>query len=315
MFFILACSRDGGETWEDEYQHKWDKGAEAQEEAKFLNAQNKRYAELGSGYAKLYGNIRYRVRQILDTDTDNFYAREAAKNYKPLEYEFKYNGPESYALVHIHPDNPRQVRFFDSLKDAIRCQYTVMNIPRFLVSYMDQPTDQVEEFLSNSGYYNGTYEFDITQDADLIEWAYTEGPTSCMNDPDEYPLPSPHPSRVYAGGDLAVAYINRDDNCTARAVVYPEKKIYAKIYGHDKLLSSELEKLGYRRTHAMSPWRGARILKIYLEEYEAYLMPYVDMAETLTASRCGKFFRLAARSGTWTCRDTCGWVEGQDWSY
>ena len=53
--------------------------------------------------------------------------------------------------------------------------------------------------------------------ADEIERVYTSGPHSCMAHAASDYASSIHPVRVYAAGDLQVAYIERDGNITARA--------------------------------------------------------------------------------------------------
>lgn len=306
MLFILAFSRDGGKTWSDELHRTWKSGQKAQEECQRINQLNRERAHYSG--SREYGNHRYRVRQLLDTEDTNFYAREAAKGFTPLDFDFEFQ-PQPCALVHINPDNPKQVRFFDDVTDAIRCHYTVMNLTRFLSSYMGENDNKIQEYLVKSGYYSGDYEFKITGNEAEILWAYENGPTSCMNDPDEYPLPNPHPCVVYAESDLAVAVIKRGDNCTARAVVWPEKKIYAKVYGHDKLLTEELEKAGYHCCFSHNRWRGARIRKIWDPDGFAYLMPYIDMAMTLSKARGGNYFRLNHIYGPWCCRRVDGYTE------
>jgi hypothetical protein len=230
MFFILAKSTDDGKTWTDEFDRKFETGAEAQDIAKRLNSH--------------YKNIRWRVRRVIDTDSDNFVAREMAKNHELLDMSKLPSWAEApyYRFAHLHPDDKTKVKFFSSVENAIIERWTVTRLTRYLTVHCDIPIENCEQFLIDIGYYSGKADFKILRNADEIESAYVNGPTSCMNDPDDYPLPDIHPARAYASPDLGLAVLYREDECVARAVVFPERKIYGRSYGHTKLLESFLKK-------------------------------------------------------------------------
>jgi hypothetical protein len=300
VFFILAISNDGGTSWEDDFENRYESGAEAQEEAKSLN--------------RWYGSRslrRYRVRRVVETDSDNFIAREQAKGHKFIDMT---ELPDHaycpyYRLPHINPDKPREIRFFRSAEDAAVGRYTSCSMTRFFSSYCELNHQEFDDFLVEIGYYEGTAQLRILRDADEIERAYVDGPTSCMNDPDEYPLPDPHPARMYASPDLGVAVLERDGDCIARAVVNVERKIFHRVYGHGKVLKEELKKRGFRQTGAWSAWRGSRLLKVYDEDYEAYICPYLDMSRTVSRSRCGNYLRIAGPMGSLSSQCCAGFTE------
>jgi hypothetical protein len=106
--------------------------------------------------------------------------------------------------------------------------------------------------------------------ADEIERVYVNGPDSCMAKPAGYFDSSVHPCRIYAAGDLALAYMVRKDEITARALVWPEKKIYGRIYGDETRLLDLLDIAGYRS----GPLEGARMLRI--PESGGFVCPYID---------------------------------------
>lgn len=142
-------------------------------------------------------------------------------------------------------------------------------------------------------------ELHTTQDADEIEHVYTNGPSSCMSrDASDYNGHC-HPVRVYAGPDLAVAYIkNGRDEISARCVVWPEKKRYSRIYGDEYRMGVALQRAGY----ALGSLRGARIQLIEDMNGNGLIMPYVD-----NYSRCeidGAFVRIG--SGGIECQSTNG---------
>ena len=66
-----------------------------------------------------------------------------------------------------------------------------------------------------------------------IEDIYISGPRSCMSHHARGYDSHIHPVRVYGAGDLAIAYIRSDDDdekVLARALVWPEKKVYGRVY-------------------------------------------------------------------------------------
>ena len=85
------------------------------------------------------------------------------------------------------------------------------------------------------------------------------------------------PVEAYSGPDLAVAYTeDRHGNVTARAVVWPEKKIYGRVYAGDSgKFETQLQALGYQ----YGSLRGARLTPIELGRDGAtyyFAAPYID---------------------------------------
>jgi hypothetical protein len=110
--------------------------------------------------------------------------------------------------------------------------------------------------------------------ADEIERIYTSGPSSCMSHSASDYSSSIHPTRVYAAGDLAVAYLTDDDgeHIVARALCWPTKNIYSRIYGYEEMLTKALKAAGYQQ----GSLKGARMLKEM--DGDQYVVPYVDGA-------------------------------------
>lgn len=103
------------------------------------------------------------------------------------------------------------------------------------------------------------------------------GPNSCMSYPPKDYVTGYSPVRAYAGSDLQVAYIAVCDDdgkpyrVSARCVVWPEKKLYSRIYGEDQKIIPLLKAQGYKYGY-MS---GAKLPKIEFEPGQ-YVMPYLD---------------------------------------
>jgi hypothetical protein len=111
----------------------------------------------------------------------------------------------------------------------------------------------------------------LTQDADEIESIYVNGPRSCMAcSARDYDTDGIHPARVYAGPDLAIAYLGEVDDPSARCVVWPEKKRYNTIYGDYSRMRQMLESMGYEEGSIS----GARVRLIECDQ--GIVMPYVD---------------------------------------
>jgi hypothetical protein len=110
---------------------------------------------------------------------------------------------------------------------------------------------------------------------DEIDFVYANGPSSCMGGkpPEGYWQTGINPVRAYAGGDLAVAWLpkRRDPSKPSqRAMCWPEKKIYSRIYGTGPL-EQFLKSLGYTVGH----FHGAKLKKIVLNDNQVVL-PYID---------------------------------------
>jgi hypothetical protein len=126
-----------------------------------------------------------------------------------------------------------------------------------------------------------------------------------------------HPCRIYAAGDLAVAYMVRKDEITARALVWPEKKIYGRIYGDETRLLDLLDTAGYRE----GSLNGARMLRI--PDSGGFVCPYID--GVMSAEDSGEFLIIGdgdvcgsnqkGLSGSkYTCEECSASVDADDCS-
>jgi hypothetical protein len=120
-----------------------------------------------------------------------------------------------------------------------------------------------------------TLDVKFTQDADEIEEIYVNGPRSCMNEEAGHYEGHCHPVRVYAGPDLALAYLGTTEEARARVLVWPEKKVYSTPYSNSAplkaLLVEQLQAQGYQNGYLS----GARIRRI-ANDCSSVIMPYVD---------------------------------------
>lgn len=114
---------------------------------------------------------------------------------------------------------------------------------------------------------------------DEFEELYTKGPSSCMSHPTEKYASHIHPVRVYAAGDLKLAYMKRDGRVVARTLVYPAKKRYSRIYGDVGRIEPLLTKEGYSK----GPPAGAKIQRVLTWQDKkrktgnmAFVLPHID---------------------------------------
>ncbi len=112
-----------------------------------------------------------------------------------------------------------------------------------------------------------------------IERVYRNGPNSCMAHSVRSYSSGIHPTRVYAAGDLAIAYLQAagEDQISARCVCWPERRVYGRIYdGAEGRLRMLLEAQGYRRGVLAEDWEGARLLLRRVRDQNRIVVPYLD---------------------------------------
>ena len=110
---------------------------------------------------------------------------------------------------------------------------------------------------------------------EIYKACHDSGASSCMTKPDHFYKSSCHPTLVFSAGDLALAYIAdfEDSHIKARALVWPDKKIYARLYGDYETLRSGLQTLGYTSD---GTFQGAKIKRIEDANSDRLVLPYLD---------------------------------------
>jgi hypothetical protein len=177
-------------------------------------------------------------------------------------------------------------------------------LQKFCADHLNEK--QIAEYVALVKGFDGKFSLATTED-DVIA-VYRGGPHSCMShDVDEYSTRGIHPVSVYAGSDLAVAYLGDKRKASARCIVWPEKKFYTRVYG-DTTLRVVLEKDGYQYTDSVD---GAKVRAIKLNDPRhrrslgGYVMPFMDTADRARLTSDGKFF-VFDESGSYGTRETNG---------
>jgi len=243
--------------------HKFDDPKEAAAETARLNAEAKEFAS----------DWRFAVKrtttQVADYDAvwqSWMKARFEHGEYKPLPWHDTLNIPEHFA--HVSLGDPCQVAYV-SPGDGPNDHITVTTPGRYLARYFpDLDSAEISRWATK---LDVECELKFALTPDEIEHVYTNGPNSCMSHSADAFNSSCHPTRIYGAGDLAIAYLERNSRIIARALCWPEKKFYGRMYGDTNRLGDRLNGEGYTST---GTFNGARMLKI--EESGTYIMPYLD---------------------------------------
>ena len=153
--------------------------------------------------------------------------------------------------------------------------------------------------------------------AEKIEEVYTTGPSSCMAHKKEVwgaDMPV-HPTSVYASPDLAVAYMNYGGRKASRTVVWPEKKIYVRIYGDHLRMQKLLAAAGYKQGCIT----GARVKRIRFKDKNRSVLPYIDYEDAVTHKKDDDdhFYIGRHRGDSWGRIVTAGGTTGSisDYDY
>lgn len=114
---------------------------------------------------------------------------------------------------------------------------------------------------------------------DEFESLYVTGPSSCMSKAKDSYTSHIHPVRVYAAGDLALVYMKRDGRIVARALCFPAKKLYSRVYGDAGRIEPLLAKDGWKK----GPPVGAKLQRVLTWENKreksgnrAFVAPHID---------------------------------------
>lgn len=218
---------------------------------------------------------RYSLRKV--AVEQDFIAREAARTDNPIRLPDEiavHDSYYSYHMAEIIP--PATVSFYRSREDAWADKRTEMKLGRYLREYNRHLDDNV--IADACAKIGVTFVTDVilkmARTREEIREVYENGPESCMSGKGNV-QGGVHPVECYASEDLAVAYLDRDGEITARTIVNPMKMQYLRIYGDSVRLSTMLEKLGYKQSS--KALGGAKLLKIEVPDSPNYVfLPYLD---------------------------------------
>jgi hypothetical protein len=279
MPYLIMCSHGGtgsNRRWEAT-DLIFENGAEAGAWCKLQNNPHTDYPILPT--------YRYKAIKIGDDDPRLWQQREQ-KRFEDGTYErvpwhdhyYRFGTGPTGLYEHIDPHDPTKVRFIASATDGMQSRYTSMAPGRFIKKFIDNdpPSYLLDEWCAKMGLDMTTSPLMFAITADEIEQVYNEGPHSCMAYKKNHPTfinVEQHPVRVYGNSDLAVAYIMRNGEITARTLCWPKKKIHGRIYGDTARILERLKENDYIENWNME---GAKIRQLRNKKSGDLILPYID---------------------------------------
>jgi hypothetical protein len=231
-----------------------------------------------------YGWSKYQPRRMpVSTEwRERELARFADGTYRALPWVdlpwFKLDATAEH-FAHVSVEKDGKVAFTDGSARGEIDRQTRLNPGRYLTRYYSGvlSPDDIRALACAFDVEHNPIKLLFAHTADEIEHVYTEGPSSCMSGTN---FASPcHPVRIYAAGDLAVAYVSDAEeygNISARALCWPAKMIYGRVYGDEDRLTGMLANAGYKEGNL----RNAKMTRIKHEG--AFVMPYIDGSKSFT---------------------------------
>lgn len=279
-------------------------------------------------------NRKVQVRRA-QTGDENWRERERSRftsgDYTPLEpglasYVREYY-PDHYA--HVAKKRPDLIAYTKSEDKGRDDKQSLISVKAYVELVgkhpdLEWPGYRIERLVRNQLTYAGICEkeYTLATTPDDIARVYIEYDgaasqvsSSCMRYGEgHWPRVDGarfHPARVYGAGDLAIAYISNDDGRTvARAIVWPDKKIYSRVYADNDHLHRLLKRDGYKQSRYYDSdndsIEGARLLRVENDDGNL-VCPYVDECDTVSDD--GEY--LILDGGDYTTQNTSGYIKLQ----
>jgi hypothetical protein len=182
-------------------------------------------------------------------------------------------------FAHVSLKDQSKIAFTENEAKGDADVQTQMKAGRYLSAFFGTLLDSeaIKHWATSYAAEYGGAELLFAKTANEIEEVYTGGVSSCMGyEASAFDSPC-HPTRVYAGPDLAIAYCeNEHGRVAARALCWPEKKKYGRIYGDHYRLENLLSAEGY--SHSCD-FTGARMTLI--DHGRGYVCPYIDFHDNV----------------------------------
>jgi hypothetical protein len=261
---------------------------------------------------------KYKPRPIIDEDWQGRESRRMMDGtYMPLPWRdelwFMANATDDH-YAHVSKDRNGMVAYTADAEKGSQDIQTRIKPGRYLKRFFgDVLTDEQIRELART--FSGKFEDNVlclATTPDEIEEVYTTGPRSCMKaQASEYASSPIHPTRVYGAGDLAIAFMRRAAQITARSLVWPAKKVHCRIYGDEDRFRPLLTEADY--TEKWSGFVGARLLRIAAPKHKGYLViPCID-AEVGLRDKGDHLLMVGAGDGGNLSTRSTGGISGISW--
>lgn len=305
-FQVYPTSTNGSHaSWNTE---EYDDASTANARCKFLNDE----------LARVEGAVRFKVRRKVEdaVDADDWHKRERDRfesgEYKPVPWD---TSLLPYHYAHVSKADHGMIAFTENDAKGRANIKTRMLPGRYLQKYYRTVFNetQIRQYAARVCIENDMPVFGITKDADEIVSIYVNGPRSCMSKDEKSFFNGYHPARIYAAGDLGLAWLKgqHSDTYSCRSLCWPDKKVYGRVYGDGASwslhLERELHKMGYYQD--TSGFNGAKLHFVkHPTLKDCVVAPYVDPIPhgRLAIIDGKKFIILDERGRHFTLRRTDG---------
>lgn len=226
------------------------------------------------------GNPEYRLAPIPNHEGMHWRARELNRSGRdeiPWLLEEWWLESDAVLTHFTHPSrvDPAKLAYTQSEDHGLHDRQTRTTPGRYLRRYFGDvlSAEQIEYWSVRWTETFAPRRLQFAATPEDIARVYENGPHSCMAYPAGRFNSPVHPCSIYGAGDLAVAYITDGDRITGRALVWPDRKVYGRIYGDVHRMETALEAEGFKQGREGS-FDGARLLNI--PAGDVYTMPYLD---------------------------------------
>lgn len=252
-------------------------------------------ASENDGYPETEPRLIYKIFQGVDYSMSEAWQYRENKKFETGEYlETPWHSAPWYCyshelhFAHISMTQPGKIAFTQSEAHGERDRQTIISPGKYLLRYFGDWVNQaaVDDYCARIDAATKILNTPLLlakTSKDIVS-VYQNGPSSCMSkeaDHDDYRTGGVHPVSVYGAGDLAVAYYKAENGTIkARCLVWPEKKIYGRVYGDNARLRMLLARDGYANAYGANNnhlWDGARLLKVRVPDGDGYVCPYLDV--------------------------------------
>ncbi len=182
-----------------------------------------------------------------------------------------------YHFAHLSLDTPGMIAYTADPEKGIQDRQTRTKPGRYLQQFYADvfSAEEIAQYIAECAAVHSSVS--LATSLSDVRKVYRNGPQSCMGGPashtDQYwtedDLDGHRPIDVYADSDLAVAYFGPLSAPSQRAIVWPDRHVYSRIYGTGPL-ETMLKRDGYRP----GSLSGASVRAIRFRD--GYIIPYVD---------------------------------------
>lgn len=225
------------------------------------------------------------------TTASNWREREQARfargKYKPVPWakegwfaDLPADDPRRDHFVHVSERDPWMLAYTPKPGDGEADRRVPIKPGRYLQKFFSDrlSAEQIKHFASQVR--GSGLKITFTDNPGLIKKVYQSTGVACMSRGTTHYRAAHfnggvHPTAAYCGGDLKLAYATdpKSGEIIARAIAWPERKVFSRCYGDYEAMKKALEADGY--TYGLLD--GARLALIPLQSHsDHFTAPYVD---------------------------------------